>query len=231
MKRFIPLFCCLALAAGCGVGCQSAKVVSETDTGQPTLAKPRMVYVADFELWAQNIKHENGVLSGRPGPVGRIGDRLSGSTSDPAVRARQIIELMANSLVKELSKAGFNATRLQPGGSNSADGWLLRGLFTEVQEGNRLRRAMIGFGEGQTDIQVVANVQDLSEGPAKPLYEVATEAESGSTPGAAPTLVLGPYGAAARFVISGHDLDKNVKQTAAQIAARMARRVRPANGG
>ncbi len=216
----------LTLAASCLIGCKSPNVPPEPQTGLPVLPKPHMVYVADFELWAQNIKSEEGILSNRAGPVGRLGARLYG-TSDPATRAREIVNLMANSLVKELSKSGLNATRLQPGAPTPTDGWLLRGVFTEVQEGNRLRRAMIGFGEGQTDIQVVANVQNLSEGPPKPLYEMATEAESGSMPGAAPTLVLGPYGAAARFVMAGGDLDKNVKKTAAQIAARMAKRVEP----
>jgi len=132
---------------------------------------------------------------------------------------------MSTSLVKDLSKAGFNAVRLPVDARMPTEGWLLRGVFTGVQEGNRLRRAMIGFGEGQTDIQVVANIQDLSKGPPKPLYEIATDAASGDKPGAAPTLVLGPYGAAVRFVMAGKDLDKNVKQTAAQIAERMASRV------
>jgi hypothetical protein len=137
------------------------------------------------------------------------------------------VDLMSNSLIKDLTKEGFNAIRLRSGVPYPAQGWLLRGIFTEVQEGNRLRRAMIGLGEGQTDIQVVANVQDLSLGAPKPLYEIATDAASGDKPGAAPTLVLGPYGAAARFVMAGKDLDKNVKQTAAQIALRMAKRVQP----
>ena len=110
-----------------------------------------------------------------------------------------------------------------------AAGWLVRGVFTEVQEGNRLRRAMIGFGQGQTDIQVVTTVDDLSLGPPKPLYEIATDATSGDKPGAAPTLAFSPYGAAARFVMSGKDLEKNVKQTAAQIADRMAKHIQPAN--
>ena len=86
---------------------------------------------------------------------------------------------------------------------------------------------MVGFGQGQTDIQVVARVDDLSEGAPKPMYELATDASSGNTPGAAPTLVFGPYGAAARFVLAKQDLEKNVKQTAAQIAERMAKRVQP----
>jgi hypothetical protein len=115
-----------------------------------------------------------------------------------------------------------------PASGHAGSSWLLRGVFTEVDEGNRLRRAMIGLGEGQTDVQVVATVHDLSQGPPEPLYELATDTGSGSKPGAAPTLVLGPYGAAARFVMAGHDLERNVKQTAAEIAGRLAGRVQPA---
>ena len=222
------LVACLAAVLLGGLGCKSAKVTSEVGAAPPVSAKPVAVYVADFELGAQTIKHEEGILSGGPGPVGRIGSRLSGSSSDPAARARQLVDLMANSLVKELTKAGFSARRVPPGTGLAAEGWLLRGVFTEVDEGNRLRRAMIGFGEGQTDVQVVAAVHDLSQGAPQPLYELATDASSGSKPGAAPTLVLGPYGAAARFVMAGDDLEKNTKQTAAAIAARLAGHTEPA---
>ena len=225
MKTILPLAHRLAVAVLCGLGCQTAKVTSEVASAPPASGRPVVIYVADFELGAQTVHYEEGVLSGRPGPVGRVGTRLSGSSSDPATRARQLVDLMANSLVKELTKAGFSATRLRPGAQLAAQGWLLRGVFTEVDEGNRLRRAMIGFGEGQTDLQVVATVHDLFQGPPTPLYELATDASSGSKPGAAPTLVLGPYGAAARFVMAGHDLEKNVKQTAAEIAGRLARHI------
>ncbi len=121
-----------------------------------------------------------------------------------------------------MTKSGFSAQRLQPGLPAPAEGWLLRGVFVQVQEGNRMRRAMIGLGQGETDLQVVAAIHNLSEGAPKPLYELATDASSGSQVGAAPTLVLGPWGAAARFAMAGQDLEKNVKQTAAQIAARVA---------
>lgn len=234
MNTFSSLFCnkgsqralaAVSLVIICGVGCKSAQVVSERDYAQSAVSKPATVYVADFVLWAQNIKPDQPLLSGLPGAAGRVGERLSGSSTDPEVRAMEIVDVMANSLVKELKKSGFNARRLQPGTTFASEGWLLRGVFTAVDEGNRLRRVMIGFGEGQTDIQVIANVQDLSKGVPKPLYEIATDATSGGTPGAAPTLVLGPYGAAARFVMAGKDLNKNIKQTAAQIAERMAQRI------
>jgi hypothetical protein len=104
----------------------------------------------------------------------------------------------------------------------------VRGIYTRVQEGNRIERALIGFGKGQTDVQVIARVDDLSQGELKPFYEIETDASSGSKPGAAPTLVLSPYGAAARFVMAGTDLEKNVKQTASQIAEQVAHRVQSA---
>jgi len=135
---------------------------------------------------------------------------------------------MSDSLVKDLAKAGFTAVRQSPGEPLPADGWLIRGVFTGVQEGNRLRRSMIGFGQGQTDIQVVTAICNFSEGPPKLVYEIATDAANGKMPGAAATIVLGPYGAAARFVMSGKDLDKNVKQTASKITDEIARRVQGA---
>ncbi len=96
MRTHFALAGLLILAAVCGPGCKTAKVTSEQTLAPPGSAKPAVVYVADFELGAQNVQHQDGLLSGRSGAVGRVGDRLSGSSSDPAARARQIVDLMAN---------------------------------------------------------------------------------------------------------------------------------------
>ncbi len=208
-------------------GCKSAKVTSSHEFTPGAVSKPARIYVQDFELGAEELQHEDGLLSDRPGPLGRIGKRLSGDAKDPAARASELVNLMADSLVKDLAKSDFDAVRLVAGEPMPTNGWLVRGVFTTVQEGNRLRRAMIGFGSGATDLQVVTGVDDLSQGPPKPLYEVDTSADSGKTPGAAPMLILTPIGAPVRFVMAGKDLDKNVKQTATQIAAYVAQRVDP----
>ena len=210
------------------VGCKSAKVTGEHNFSAAAPPKPAVVYVTDFELGSQDIQHEDGLLPGGSRVGGRVRGILSGASRDPATRARQLVDLMATSLLNDLTKAGFSALRLPPGADRPASGWLVRGVFTEVQEGNRLQRALIGFGQGATDLQVITGVDDLSQGPPKPLYEVDTDATSGKAPGAAPTIVLGPYGAAARFVMAKKDLDKNVKQTASQIAEYIAKRIQEA---
>jgi hypothetical protein len=132
---------------------------------------------------------------------------------------------MAKSLMNDLTKAGFKALRLSPGAPPPGNGWLVRGVFMQVQEGNRLQRAVIGLGRGATDLQVVAVLSNLSQGPPKPLYEIGTDISSGNKVGAAPTLALGPWGAAARFALAGGDLEKNVKQTATQISAQVVRHI------
>ena len=181
--------------------------------------------MADFELPAWAIQSQDGVLSERRGRVGHVADRLYGKSSDPAERARQLVALMSKSLLKDLSKAGFQAVRQPPGAPLPAQGWLLRGSFSLVQEGNRLQRSILGLGVGQTDIKVLTCVNDLSQGPPKPLWEIATDANSGNKVGGGATLAFGPYGAAVAFVRAGQDVEKNVKQTASEIATQVAQHI------
>jgi hypothetical protein len=61
------------------------------------------------------------------------------------------------------------------------------------------------------------------------MYQVATDANSGNMVGGAPTLAFGPYGAAVHFVKAGQDIQKNVKETASQIATLIVKRVQPAD--
>ena len=82
-----------------------------------------------------------------------MGDRLYGKSSDPEERARQLVALMSKSLL-DLSNAGFQAVRQPPGAPIPTQGWLLRGSFSLVQEGNRLQRSIIGMGMGETDRRI-----------------------------------------------------------------------------
>jgi hypothetical protein len=190
---------------------------------------PEMVYVSDFELDASTIRSDPGVLPPPPklpGPLGNFLPPLPGAPRDPQALARDLVDSMSTSLVKDLTDAGLNARRLAPGNPVPTSGWLVRGVFTDVNQGNQLRRAVIGLGMGKTDLQVLVDINDLAQGAPKRFYELNTSADSGKAPGAGPLIVLGPAGVAARFVIAGNDLNRNVKQTAAKIAAEVVQRTK-----
>ena len=204
-------------------GCSTAKVTSSNELGGATALRPAVVYVTDFDIDASQITSEPGIIGARPlgilpsGPLARL------RQGDPQSKARHLVDLMADTLVSDLTKAGLAARRVPPGMALPSEGWVVRGMFLQVDEGNRLRRAVIGFGAGDTQLQVAAAVDALSAAPPAPLYTVDTSAKSHDLPGAVVT--LNPYVAAARFVLAGRDLDTNVKDTAGEIAKRVVARV------
>jgi hypothetical protein len=191
------------------------------------VSKPTVIYVTDFELHAADIKSDQGLLPPPPklpGPLGEALPRPPGTPKDPKKLARELVDDMSEALVKRLTRAGFTACRLTRTNDLPTDGWLVRGLFTEVNQGNQMQRSMIGFGLGKTDLQVVVDIADLAQGAPTPFYEVKTAANSGKLPGAAPVAALNPAAGAARFVLAGGDLNRNVKQTAAQIVEEVGKR-------
>lgn len=209
------------------VGFGGAKVADRRDVGIGPGATPQMIYVTDFDLEIQDVKSGPGLLPQRKQPMGprpNIGPRARSAQKDPEVHAREIVDLMASSLVKELTKKELNAQRLNLGNAFPANGLLVRGVFTQVDEGNRLRRVAIGFGAGETEMQVLVSVDDLVHGSPKPFYELDTKAESRKLPGA--VITMNPYVAAAKYVLSGRDLQKNITQTASKIAGDIAERLK-----
>jgi len=212
-------------------GCSTAKVTASSGAGAATTPRPDIVYVTDFELSAAGVTAEPGPLGAHPrlgilpngalpnGPLAGIHQR-----NDPQTEARHVVDLMAKTLVEDLDKAGLRAERLPAGMPLPAAGWLVRGAFLQVDEGNRLRRAVVGFGAGATELQVATAVDDLAKGTPAAFYELDIDAQSRSLPGAAVT--LNPYVVAARFVLAGHDMDGNVKDSAAEIAKSVEARIK-----
>jgi hypothetical protein len=211
------LFLGLVVLAGCG----SADVTGSQSYSAAPASRPTIIYVEDFELDVTNIQEEPGLLP-HINPIHPIHRILFGADEDPNTSPAGLVDYMAESIVNDLQEKGFSSQRFVSEQPLPSDGWLVRGAFAQVDKGNRLRRAVVGFGAGKTDVQVVAMVDNLADGPPKPLYQIQTDANSGNKPGAAAFIVLSPASAAAGFVMAGNDLKRNAKHTAAKIADQIA---------
>jgi hypothetical protein len=132
-----------------------------------------------------------------------------------AARAHKLVELMSKSLVAELNKAGFRASRVNPGEKPSA-GLLLTGAFRQLEVGSNARRAFIGFGSGAAHVDVTAKVVDIAQ-PETALYEFSTSQSSGKKPGAVitPSPVIGGV----KLALTKNAPEKTVKKGAHQIAS------------
>src|ERR1700752_4975705 len=110
--RSIRLAAVALVAAALLHGCGSATISSERDVGASATVKPGIVYVTDFQLDAQNVRSESSPLPPPPpGPLSGILPPPPGAPKAPAVRAREVIELMSTSLVQASVKAGLTGRR------------------------------------------------------------------------------------------------------------------------
>lgn len=192
---------------------QSAPATPDTTQPKHVFTKDMTIYVRDFDLDAENVQVDKGVGGQvRPGLIERPSKR---EQQDPEAQAKKLVETMSKGLVDDLHKAGYKAQRLGPGDPNPSVGVLITGVFTEVDEGNRMHRALIGFGAGSAKMDLYVTMSDLSS-PQKPLYNLAQENTSGKKPGAA--ITLNPYAAAVKFAMEKNAPEKTVKKTASQIS-------------
>ena len=219
----------MALVAGCQMnrGADSRNVLGAVEIrdvqikGLWPAELPRTVYVCDFALDAEHFEGDQGVRGMLPGRrLDQLGQRLPHpmANRDPEVRTREIVDSMSLSLIKSLRDKGLIAYQLSC--SKAAlphDGWLLQGVFTEVDEGNRLKRAVIGFGRGATSMDVQVGVSNLaSTEPKTPFIIFGTIKDPKKMPGAVVT--MNPYIAAAKFVMEKNATEKDIQKTAEQIA-------------
>jgi hypothetical protein len=209
----------MVYATVCGAAQSKQQPASQV---RPT-TKPEAIYVADFAIDSAEVKKENGVL--------REGGLLGGNRmqrlnplhrrENPEDTSRRLVNLLADSLTQDLRNYALPARRLLPGQPLPGKGWVVSGQFLEVDEGNRLRRAIIGFGQGATEMQIEVNVTNLSANPGTPFLTLGSTTGSGERPGAAVT--LNPYVAAAKFVLSKNASEKDVVHAASNIAAEIVK--------
>jgi uncharacterized protein DUF4410 len=178
---------------------------------QPFVFDPAttMIYVSDFELDAENFQADEGrtKIVPRPGIIRK--------NQDPAAQAKKLVDDMATDIVNDLKKAGYKAQRLSASDRKPDTGVWVHGVFTELDEGNRRRRAVIGFGAGEAKMDLYVTMSDLAH-PEQALYNASESGDSGKKVGAA--ITLNPYVAAAKFVMEKNAPEKTIKKTAGEVS-------------
>ena len=189
--------------------------------------KTKTIYVTDFALDASNFKEDKGGITGKgylvPAPPKSF---LRREHQDPATEATNMVSLMSETLVADLQRKGFTARRLLAGEPRPTDGLLVNGVFTELSEGNQMRRALVGFGSGKAKVKLYVMLVDPSSNP-QPVYETSAQTSSGKKPG---TVVgLNPYVSSAAFIakfgMTKNAPEKMVKKTASKIADQITRQL------
>lgn len=169
------------ILAACGqTGIRRAAQTPETN-----LPKPNRILVYDFAVSEREVKEYQGIMRQQP------------TIKDPVERerllAQEVKDALAEVLVRDLKPLGFVVERVPRGTPATDNDLLIDGQFVTVDEGNPLHRLVIGFGTGASAVQTQVQVYQAPQ--AHKLMEFTTQSDSGSMPGAAPTVAAGAVAA------------------------------------
>jgi Domain of unknown function (DUF4410) len=192
-----------ALLALTTFGCAGAQVTQQSSAAPISATPPTAVVIYPFAASASDVSLNSSIF--------QVAYRnMSGEDqSDSQLQiARQTAENICVQVAANLTQKGISTTCLQrgvpPTGSNVL---ILDGQFTDISEGNRLRRMVIGLGAGQSKVDAVVQVIQKTDQGTTEILDFATSADSGYMPGAG---ITGPAGAAAGGAAAAATLGVNL---------------------
>jgi hypothetical protein len=185
--------------------------------GQDPPARSIPVYVSDFELSATTSKPSS-PLEQTPrtaAPAQKPQRRTTGSSASdstpasvyqdadvPYIQARRLIDFFSTTLLHTLQKSGYAAAPQL--GARPSNGVLIRGIFTEYDDMNRVRRAILGSASASPKFALYVGIFNLSH-PDQPLYEPAAVQSPDNRYG--PIITLNNY-----IPLAKYELDKKPTQ-------------------
>lgn len=159
------------------------------------------VYVGDFEL------------SVAPAPGSDAPNPGSEDKPVPQLRLCQAQNYFAETLVDTLRKQGYSSSRTQV---LSGKGILLKGVFAEPDEKNRIRVALLGSGSRPTKLTLYVGAFD-AKSASQPLYVEAPVQDR--DPNYGPVITLSSYIPMAKYEMNKEIAEEDVRNICAQITA------------
>ena len=191
--------CFLAMAAqmataGNSVGnilTGEAKVeIIKSYTGSELLPKPEMVVINDFVVPAEAVTTDESVAAQLHRKM--MLRRGSDEDSAPEILTQLVQAGFAQALASELKKVNVQSQRAYDGGGAFIGSRLIvDGEFLAINEGDKSKRIMIGFGRGASDIRAHVIVSSLSKDQRTVVLEFNLRSDSGKKPGAVATMGAG----------------------------------------
>jgi Domain of unknown function (DUF4410) len=195
-----PIYAVLAVAT---LGCAGAKVTQTSSAAPISTSPPTAVVVYPFAANASDVSLNSSIFQ-----VAYRNMTDKNQDAEELDLARQTAHNICVQVAANLTEKGINTTCLQRGVPPTGNNVLiLDGEFTDISEGNRLRRMVIGLGAGASKVDSVVQVIQKTDGGSTEILDFATSADSGYMPGAG---ITGPAGAAAGGATAAASLGVNL---------------------
>jgi uncharacterized protein DUF4410 len=175
MRSRSNVFLCL-LALLVVAGCASTKVTQQTPMSNPGLARPNRIWVYNFIANLADMPADSSIR-------GAVGAPSTPPTAEQIEEGRQLGALIAQDLVADINAMGLTAVQAGPGSSPQVGDGVIRGYLVSVQGGGAVKRFVIGFGYGTSEMDTVVEGYTVTPQGWRRLGSGTLSSSGGKTPG------------------------------------------------
>jgi len=208
--RVRVLFVATALAFAGLAGCARTSVQDVQQASSTQLPRPDLVIVHDFGVTPADVSLDRAVGA-------RVMDAMkTAPESEQQLKlGREVTRIVTENLVKQITALGIPAVAASAATPVAGPSLDLEGQILTVDEGNRLRRVVIGFGAGATEVRSLVQVYEITNDGRRLVEDFYTTVKSSRKPGMGPMAGVGGAveGARAAGVAAGTGVASELSQT------------------
>ncbi len=168
----LPFYVAISLL----VGCASTKVTNVTPMYGQAIPRPNQIWVYDFVASFADLPADSSISSA-------VGAPSTPPTSDQLQAGRQLGALIAQDLVADIQAMGLPAVHAWPGATPQIGDGVIRGYLVSVEGGGAVKRFVIGFGYGTSEMDTVVEGYLMTPQGLRKLGSGTLSSSGGKTPG------------------------------------------------
>jgi uncharacterized protein DUF4410 len=160
-------------------GCASTTVNEQTPMSNPGLARPNQIWVYDFVAAPADMPSDSSL-------AGQVGAPSTPPTPEELETGRKYGAMIAKALVKDIQDMGMPAIEAGPGSAPQVGDGVIRGYIVSTEgggAGNMVKRMVIGFGAGTTEMDTVVEGYVMTPQGLRKLGSGTLTSTGNKTPG------------------------------------------------
>jgi hypothetical protein len=161
-------------------GCASTKVTQQTPIISPGLARPDQIWVYDFIADPARIPADSSISAG-------LSPSSTPLTATELDAGRQLGVLIASALASNIRDMGFRAVQAGSDSKPRIGDGVIRGYLVSVESGSAVKRFVVGFGAGSSELDTVVEGYVMTPEGLRKLGSGALSSSGSKGPG-----MLGP---------------------------------------
>jgi hypothetical protein len=157
-------------------GCSSTEMTDRERLVSEKLPRPSKIVVYDFVAHATDVP-EDSALAGKSSPTTQ--------TKEDINVGRQLGASMATQLVQQINEMGMTAEKATPQTKLLVNDIVLRGYLVSVLQGDGVKRVVVGFGYGGSELETAVEGYQMTSKGLRKLGSGKVKAVGNKTPGGA----------------------------------------------